>query len=197
MFHLPEKTLVVFDLETTDLTLADAAGVVPSVVELGAVKINAACEVQDTFQTLVRPPNVDRYSEFSERLVGIPRAEIEAARPWVDVWREFAEFTNYNHSRLVAWGTSFDGAVLRAEYRRARLGWPHMRGHIVCAFSYVYGFCAQWGIRPAAWNLLRVCERFDVPLSDGHRALPHADAVVMLLRAVSKFEDEFKAQQPG
>ena len=161
MFTLPDKEVVVFDVETTDVGVADAAGVLPSIVEVGAVRIASDYTVLDKFDALVQPSHLEAFTDFCERLTGIRRKDLEMARPWARVWREFAEFTGFNSTRLIAWHAAFDVPVLRAAYLRDRLGFPHNQS-AVCAMSMVYGFCAEWGINTGGWGLKKVCERFGV-----------------------------------
>jgi len=136
----------------------------------------------------VQPPNLDAFTDISQHITGITREELATARPWLKVWREFAEFTDFNLTRLMAWHAPFDTPVLRAAYGRDRLGFPHEQT-VICAAALVFGFCCQWGIKPRSWKLAHVCERFDVPHEKLHRALPDARAGRALLQAVAEFED--------
>lgn len=112
--------LVVFDLETTDIDLGP-----PEIVEIGAVFLNTTLDEVARFSKIVRPTKLENFNEFCQKYTGITLDEVEAAKPFVEVWREFAEFTKWNNAVLAAWGTHFDVAVLREEYRRATLSYPH------------------------------------------------------------------------
>lgn len=189
MITLPDREAVIFDLETTDTAVAEAAGTLPSPVEIGAVRVTADLEEVAQFQALIQPPNLDAFTELSQRLTGIHPAELERAKPWADQWRDFAEFTDFNRVRLYSWGTHFDIPVLKLAYSRSRLGYPH---HLtpVCVLGWVTGFCAQWGISPGRWDLKTVARRFGVELGKRHRGLPDAQGALDVLRAVANFEDE-------
>jgi len=191
MFTLLDKEVVVFDLETTDTGVAEAAGVLPSIVEIGAVRMSSEFEILDKYESLVQPSRLEAFTDFCHKLTGIKLEELRRARPWAQVWREFAEFTRFNATRLIAWHAAFDTPVLRAAYLRDRLGFPHNQSP-VCAMSMVYYFCAEWGINTGGWGLKKVCDRFGVVIKDQHRALGDAVATAELLRAVAKFPDKLE-----
>jgi len=192
MFVYPTETLVVIDLETTDWQICDAAGTLPEIVEVGAVLCDSECHILDRYSSLVRPRNLDNYTEYSERLTGIQHEALEDAPTWDRVWRDFAEFTGFNRNRLVAWGAYADIPILRQEYRRCRLGYPH-NAAALDAMSIVYGFAAQWGMdlgRRGGPSLDAACERLGVERTTRHRALPDAEAAANVLRVLTFFEDE-------
>jgi len=195
---LLDRECVVFDLETTDIGVAHAAGGcgLPSIVEIGAVRVSTDLEVLETYSSLVRPPNLSAFTPFCQSLTGIKVEELEAASEWPDVWRGFAEFTNFNATRLVAWHASFDTAVLRAAYVRNRLGFPHSVTPF-CAASMLYGIFAAWGISCPSWSLKKACSQFDVEIKDAHRALGDARATADLLRAVSDYLDYLEGESHG
>jgi len=172
--------LVVFDLETTDIDLGP-----PEIVEIGAVFLNTTLDEVARFSKIVRPTKLENFNEFCQKYTGITLGEVEAAKPFVEVWREFAEFTKWNNAVLAAWGTHFDVAVLREEYRRATLSYPH-KGMPFDVKSAVQYYCAREGYKPKTWGLWNVARKFEVPVVEpGHRGLNDALTTVGVLRHIS------------
>lgn len=185
---LPDREVVVFDLETTDTDLAMAAGVLPEPVELGALLINSNYEVQDSVTFLIQPKKLDSFTEFSEQLTGITRRELEKAKKWEEQWRQFAGLSSFNQKPLMAWGKFFDAGVLRAAYARSRLGFPH-RPAILDALSIAYGFAIRWGFNFGSYSLGEVANYFGIPRQSKHRALPDAITIVEVLVKLAEYGD--------
>jgi inhibitor of KinA sporulation pathway (predicted exonuclease) len=182
---LPDRTFVIFDLEVTDLSVAETIGGSPEVIEVGGVKLSSDLETLGEFSRLVRPDRTDAITEFTTSLTGITVAMVEDALPWREVWREWADFTEFNQSRLASWGQS-DPGWLRAAYRRAGVGYPHA-DVAVDVLSLTYGFAALYGYNIRGWSLAAACERFGVERKGRrHRALPDARSVAALLQRLSE-----------
>jgi len=183
MILLPDKHLVVVDLETTDENDARAAGVCPEIIEVGAVLLNAEMTVLDEFQSLVKPRRMDGFTRFCHRLTGIEKVELEAAEPWERVWKGFAEFTRYKGHRMAAWSAWGDVPTLQQEYTRRRLGFPHNPA-VICLMSVVYAQAMTQGLGISSWGLRPLCRRFDIEVPKYHRALPDARLAVEAVRSV-------------
>jgi DNA polymerase III epsilon subunit-like protein len=193
MFCLPDKEMVVFDLETTDHQVADAAGVVPDIVEVGALHIDRHFEILGKFETLVCPSNLDSFTEFSEELTGIRRKDLETAPSWSDVCSKFTKFTRGMGLKLCSWGIGKDIATLESAYKRRRIHYPH-NYVTIDALSIMYGYCMQTGVNVGGWGLRAACSRFNVQRKVKHRALPDALAVVHLFKALADLCDEDDTQ---
>lgn len=183
-----DSTLIIFDLETTDHAVADTVGMVPQIVELGAVKVTSQFEILDKIQFFVQPIALDSFTEFSESLTGITRKQLESAEPWKDLWRDFAKFTNYKAIRLVSWYTPSDWRVMREEYRIMELAFPH-NPVMIDAMTLAYMKAAEQGLKVSC-SLNSFCERLNIERTEKHRALPDALATLQVLKALYSFGDE-------
>ena len=175
---IPDKYLVIFDLETTQ-TLTG----IPEIIEIGAVKVDRELESVDVFETFVKPRDISGVDRHIERLTGISPHDLADAPSFDDIWEDFAKFTGYNQSRLCSWGTAFDVAILREEYKRRNLGYPHLHAPID-ASSVVWTVGALWGIRFSGMSLQGACDRFGVDRHDTHRALGDAKDVLCVFKEI-------------
>ena len=177
---IPDKHLIIFDLETTESLTA-----LPEIIEIGAIKINANFDVVDKFETLVKPRDLSRVDRRISSLTGLTQSQLSTEKTFDDVWEGFAEFTSFNFSRLCSWNTSFDIAVLREEYRSRGLGFPHNQAS-VDALSVVWTVASIWGLKLGGMSLRKSCERFGVIRGDTHRALSDAEDVVKIFKEIRK-----------
>jgi DNA polymerase III epsilon subunit-like protein len=181
--QLPED-IVIFDLETTDGALGPH-----EIIEVGAIHISKHLEIGLGYSSVVRPAHPEWVSPYITELTGITREEVEAAQPWDEQWKEFGEFTHYNHKTLGAWGAYFDIPVLRQNYTQYNLGYPH-RGRAWDIKSFVGGLFTYWGLKPKSWGLNAVCKHFEIENPKAHRALSDAETTAKLLKAVINYSLE-------
>lgn len=168
MLTLPHS-LIIFDLETTDIALGDI-----EIVEVGALKLNTALEVVSSWSTLVQPSALDKYTDYCKNITGISRDDLANAPKWETIWRQFAEFTSFRTTRLAAWGCHFDFAVLQNQYKRLGLGCPHnMNAFDIRSMAYLV--MSWYGMKPKGWSLEKICERLDISAGGSfHRAMADA-----------------------
>jgi len=170
---LPDRSLIVLDLEVTDLALAETTKTLPEVIDIGAVKVDSSGEILDEWSALVRPTRLENVTAFTTSLTGITVPMLEAAAPWTEVWRDFADFTEFRRGRLAHWGPS-DPSWLQAAYLRSGIGYPHL-GQTVDLCSVTWAMAAVIGFKPKKWSLKEAARRLDVELPKiRHRALPDA-----------------------
>lgn len=181
---LPDKHLIIFDLETTDPRESMAAGEYPEIVELGAVKVTRDLDIIDKLVFLVQPAHLDRFTSYCAELTGITREQLEQAPLWQDQWEQFAKFTGYRSVRIGSWGSDFDVPILVESYRRLSLGMPHSRA-VVDMKSLVYGVAFQTDQVVRRWGLQAVCSHYGLPNKQQHRALPDVLQIVSLLWRMS------------
>ena len=189
MFIIPTKELIVFDLEFTHGEVAYSNNRQPYLIEIGAVRINSTFDIIDSYQTLVRPPELEEIDiQFIEGFNKISIAELEKARSFKGVWKEFAKFTRYQSLNLCSWNIFKDYAVLEAEYMRNKQGFPHC--HVpIDAISIYWTLCGINGTKFKG-GLNEACRRNEVEIKDAHRALPDAVRVVKLLKVLFKMKEE-------
>lgn len=164
----PNRLYVVLDVETT----GGKAGT-DRVIEIGAVKVQAG-EVLETFSTLLNP---SRYiPSFISRLTGINNAMVADAPTFADIAGKLAEFLQ--GAVFVAHNAKFDYGFIRAEF--ARLEQPFDMPQLCTVVNmrrYYPGL--------ASYSLGKLCEEFDIKLTNHHRALDDATATVELLKLIN------------
>ena len=183
--QLPEN-IIVFDLETTDLSLGPG-----EIIEVGAVQFSKDFKAGLSYSQVVQPLHPEWVTKYTTELTGITREEVDAAPTWEEVWKDFAEFTNFNKTLLGAGGVYFDVPVLRHAYNQYDLGYAHM-GRSLDLKSMVYGIFMQIGLRPKSWGLKAICKHFEIENPQAHRALPDAQTTARLLSAVSAYSLELE-----
>ena len=164
----PNRLYVVLDVETT----GGKAGT-DRVIEIGAVKVQGG-EVLGTFSTLLNP---GRYiPSFITRLTGINSAMVADAPSFADMAAKLAEFLQ--GAVFVAHNAKFDYGFIRAEF--ARLEQPFDMPQLCTVVNmrrYYPGL--------ASYSLGKLCEEFDIKLTNHHRALADATATVELLKLIN------------
>ncbi|NEX77688.1 PolC-type DNA polymerase III [Bacillus thermocopriae] len=180
---LAEDTYVVFDVETTGLS-----AVYDTIIELAAVKVKGG-EIIDRFESFANPHH--RLSATTINLTGITDDMVQNAPEVEEVLRKFHEWMG--DSILVAHNASFDMGFLNVGFKKigldkasnpvidtlelARFLYPDLKNH----------------------RLNTLAKKFDVELTQHHRAIYDAEAtgyllVKMLKDAAEKgitYHDEF------
>ncbi|WP_100330947.1 PolC-type DNA polymerase III [Bacillus xiapuensis] len=163
--YLPDETYVVFDVETTGLS-----AVYDTIIELAAVKIKDG-EIIDRFESFANPHHP--LSATTINLTGITDDLVQSAPEVEEVLQKFQAWTQ--DAVLVAHNASFDMGFLNAGYQRYQLGkadnpvidtlelarllYPTMKNH----------------------RLNTLAKKFDVELTQHHRAIYDAEATGYLL----------------
>jgi inhibitor of KinA sporulation pathway (predicted exonuclease) len=96
--------LLALDVEAT----CDDGPAVPrqemETIEIGAIIVNAECEVIDEFQTFIKPIRHPRLTPFCTRLTSIRQADVDGAPYFYDAMEAFrAWFSRY--PSLITWGS--------------------------------------------------------------------------------------------
>ncbi|WP_174735044.1 PolC-type DNA polymerase III [Mesobacillus harenae] len=167
---LADDTYVVFDVETTGLS-----AVYDKIIELAAVKIRDG-EIIDRFESFANPHHP--LSATTINLTGITDDLVENAPEIEDVLKRFHEWSGQDI--LVAHNASFDMGFLNVGYKRigyekaanpvidtlelARFLYPDMKNH----------------------RLNTLAKKFDVELTQHHRAIYDAEATGYLLMKMLK-----------
>ncbi|WP_240375347.1 PolC-type DNA polymerase III [Bacillus piscicola] len=162
---LLEDTFVVFDVETTGLSV-----VYDTIIELAAVKIKDG-EIIERFESFANPH--ENLSETITNLTGITDEMVRDAPEVDDVLKEFHTFSS--DAVLVAHNASFDMGFLNEGYKKAGIGkadnpvidtlelgrflYPQLKNH----------------------RLNTLCKTFDIELVSHHRAIYDAEATGYLL----------------
>ncbi|RBW69880.1 PolC-type DNA polymerase III [Bacillus taeanensis] len=171
---LKEETYIVFDVETTGLS-----AVYNKIIELAAVKVKAG-EIIERFERFANPH--ESLSTTIMELTGITDDMLVDA-PEIDVvLKEFQQFMG--DDTLVAHNASFDMGFINAGFRKVGLGeaknpvidtlelarflYPEMKNH----------------------RLNTLCKKFDIELTQHHRAIYDTEATGYLLTKLLKEVNE-------
>lgn len=180
---LAEDTYVVFDVETTGLS-----AVYDTIIELAAVKIKGG-EIIDRFESFANPHHP--LSATTINLTGITDDLVENAPEVEEVIQKFHHWTG--DAILVAHNASFDMGFLNVGYKKINLG--KAQNPVIDTLElarYLY---------PEMKNhrLNTLAKKFDVELTQHHRAIYDAEATGYLLLKMLKdafekgieFHDQF------
>lgn len=108
-------TTIVLDLEFTGTPKKTAEnGLSQEIIEIGAVKIGPAGEVQDSFQSFVRPKFATDVSMPVRKLTGIRRRDYLSSGKLEKVLEQFSEWAGSSNVRIVAW-SGCDERQVKAE----------------------------------------------------------------------------------
>ncbi|MFT4413600.1 PolC-type DNA polymerase III [Fredinandcohnia humi] len=168
--NLSEDTFVVFDVETTGLS-----AVYNTIIELAAVKVRNG-EIIDRFESFANPHHP--LSATTIELTGITDDMVNTAPEVHDVLIRFKDWVG--DAVLVAHNASFDMGFLNVGYKKAGLD-PAFNPVIdtleLARFLY-----------PELKNhrLNTLCKKFDIELTQHHRAIYDAEATGYLLLKLLK-----------
>ncbi|MCM3732130.1 PolC-type DNA polymerase III [Fictibacillus nanhaiensis] len=173
---LDDETYVVFDVETTGLS-----AVYNKIIELAAVKIRGG-EIVDRFEAFANPH--ESLSQTTIELTGITDEMVESAPEIEEVLRDFHSFMG--DDILVAHNASFDMGFLNEGLRKIGLG--EAKNPVIDTLELARFLLPQ--LKNHRLNTL--CKRFDIELTQHHRAIYDAEATGYLLWKLLKetFEKE-------
>ncbi|CEG26830.1 PolC-type DNA polymerase III [Bacillus sp. B-jedd] len=167
---LADETYVVFDVETTGLS-----AVYDTIIELAAVKIREG-EIIDRFESFANPHH--RLSATTINLTGITDDMVQNAPEIGDVLTRFREWTA--DDILVAHNASFDMGFLNTGYKK--IGFEKAKNPVIDTLEL-----ARF-LYPEMKNhrLNTLAKKFDVELTQHHRAIYDAEATGYLLMKMLK-----------
>lgn len=171
---LAEDTYVVFDVETTGLS-----AVYNTIIELAAVKIRGG-EIIDRFESFANPHH--RLSATTINLTGITDDMVQTAPEIEEVLQRFYDWSA--DAVLVAHNASFDMGFLNVGYQK--MGKEKAKNPVIDTLElgrFLY---------PEMKNhrLNTLTKKFDIELTQHHRAIYDAEATGYLLLKMLKDADE-------
>ncbi|MGF9975990.1 PolC-type DNA polymerase III [Viridibacillus arvi] len=171
---LETDTFVVFDVETTGLSAA-----YDTIIELAAVRIVNG-EVVDKFESFANPHHP--LSATTIELTGITDDMVRNAPEVVDMIKKFHEFIG--DGIVVAHNASFDIGFLYEAYKKAGID---EKNHPVIDTLELARF-----LHPEMKNhrLNSLCKKFNIELTQHHRAIYDTEATGFLLLHLLKEADE-------
>ncbi|WP_079480154.1 PolC-type DNA polymerase III [Halobacillus salinus] len=162
---LESDTYVVFDVETTGLS-----AVYDKIIELAAVKVQGG-EIIDRFERFANPHQP--LSQTTIDLTGITDDMVKDAPEIGDVLRDFHEWMK--DDILVAHNASFDMGFLNAGFQRIDLG--KSTNPVIDTLELARLLVPE--LKNHRLNTL--CKKFDIELTQHHRAIYDAEATGYLL----------------
>ncbi|MGZ4159263.1 MAG: PolC-type DNA polymerase III [Neobacillus sp.] len=167
---LAEDTFVVFDVETTGLS-----AVYDTIIELAAVKVREG-EIIDRFESFANPHH--RLSATTINLTGITDEMVETALEVEDVLRKFSDWVA--DAVLVAHNASFDMGFLNVGYKN--IGFDKAKNPVIDTLEL--GRFLYPELKNHRLNTL--AKKFDIELTQHHRAIYDAEATGYLLMKMLK-----------
>jgi DNA polymerase III subunit alpha, Gram-positive type len=168
--QLEDATYVVFDVETTGLS-----AVYDTIIELAAVKIKDG-EIIDRFESFANPHHP--LSATTIDLTGITDDMVRDAPEINDVLHDYAKWVE--DDILVAHNASFDMGFLNAGYQKA--GLPKASNPVIDTLELARLLYPQFKNH----RLNTLAKKFDVELTQHHRAIYDAEATGYLLLKMLK-----------
>jgi DNA polymerase III epsilon subunit family exonuclease len=172
--------LIVLDFETNGGTLEDPTA--HRIIEIGAIRVDEEIRIVDEFSMLVDgrpilPEVVKIHGIRDEDLVGKPR--------FAEAHAEFDEWCGIKQEYLLAgWGIYFDIPVLRAEYQRLGMRFPH-RGEAIDVKGAAWTDLLRKGKPVRHLSLDQAAGLYGIPFyGKKHRAVDDARMTVRVLQAV-------------
>ncbi|WP_066320650.1 PolC-type DNA polymerase III [Bacillus sp. FJAT-29814] len=180
---LAEDTYVVFDVETTGLS-----AVYDTIIELAAVKVRDG-EIVDRFESFANPHH--RLSATTINLTGITDDMVQTAPEVSEVLQKFYDWAG--DSVLVAHNASFDMGFLNVGYKK--IGLEKAKNPVIDTLEL--GRFLYPELKNHRLNTL--AKKFDIELTQHHRAIYDAEATGYLLMKMLKdsaekgiaYHDEF------
>lgn len=171
---LADDTFVVFDVETTGLS-----AVYDQIIELAGVKIKNG-DIVDRFEAFANPGH--RLSATTIELTGITDEMIKDAKRPEEVVKDFYEWTA--DAIFVAHNASFDMGFLNASYEAIGLG--KAKNPVIDTLELARFLYPQFKNH----RLNTLAKRFDIDLTQHHRAIYDAEATGYLFLKFLKDAEE-------
>lgn len=162
---LADETYIVFDVETTGLS-----AVYDQIIELAAVKVKNG-EVIERFERFVNPHHA--LSQTTVDLTGITDDQVENAPDIADVLKDFHAFTE--DGILVAHNASFDMGFLNVGYRN--IDFSKAENPVIDTLELGRFLYPEFKNH----RLNTLCKKFNIELTQHHRAIYDAEATGYLL----------------
>jgi DNA polymerase III subunit alpha, Gram-positive type len=167
---LATDTYVVFDVETTGLS-----AVYDKIIELAAVKIREG-EIIDRFEAFANPHH--RLSATTINLTGITDDMVENAPEIEEVLQKFHDWTG--DSIFVAHNASFDMGFLNVGYKK--MGLEKVKNPVIDTLELGRFLYPEFKNH----RLNTLAKKFDIDLTQHHRAIYDAEATGYLLMKMLK-----------
>ncbi|MCK4551958.1 MAG: PolC-type DNA polymerase III, partial [Tenericutes bacterium] len=157
---ISDATFVVFDIETTGLSVA-----YDTLIEIAGIKVKNGA-ILGKFSELIDPKR--GISNFTENLTGITNQMVKGKRFLKEVLQDFHEFTK--DCILVAHNADFDMGFLAYHYKN--FGITNKQSPSIDTLTLAKVLMPN----SKRFSLSRLCKFFKIPLQNHHRAIDDAEA---------------------
>lgn len=163
---------IIFDLEWNNAYNYKTQKGMNEIVEIGAVKLNSALEIVDTFKQLIKPRVSKKLGSRFKNLTNISMDEInEYGIDFDEAFSDFSRWSRGEQNVFLSWSTS-DLYTLVDNFIKFK-GITYI--DFITQYADVQKYCMQFADNPGGnqISLSRCAELFDIDLSDKnlHRAL--------------------------
>lgn len=167
---------LIYDLEATCWEKTPP-GYVQEIIEIGAFRLNQYGEVRGKFNRFVRPSLHPTLSPFCRQLTGIAQRDVNRAKYFPDVIREFQDWARIGEEdyMLCSWG-SFDRKMFASDCQLHRLetDWTERHANLKEQYTNMKGLRRSLGLRKAV-------EREGITFTgQHHRGISDAENLVKL-----------------
>ena len=168
--------LIVFDLEATCWEGAYDAGRMET-IEIGALRLDSELRAAGEFSSPARPTAEPSLSDFCRSLTAITQAEVDAAKPFPEVFAEFSRWAGPGPLRLASW-SDYDIRQLQRDCARHGMRYPAaLESHI----DLRYLFAKRRSMEPCP--MTRALELLGLPREGRlHRGLDDAKNIARIAR---------------
>lgn len=149
-------------------------------IEIGAVRLDEALELDDEFASFVRPVVVPRLSTFCRQLTSITQEQVDAADTFPVVFARFLHWLGPGPYRLVTWG-AFDLGQFRLDCQRHDMAFPEKLavGHLNLKTAFT-----SWK-RVKKIGMRQALDLLDLPhTGHQHRGIDDARNIARIAQAV-------------
>lgn len=186
---------IILDFEMNPVAKGDQAvrqHLQREIIEIGAVKLNAAYEVVDRFRCLVRPEWNPKIAAFITRLTGITTADVLKAAPFAQTIGAFTQWVGEQSARIYSW-SGCDLSRLRSECAYKNVPFPKNLGRWV-DFQAVYPRIMELPSYYKQMSLRKAAEQAGILMNarDAHSAL--YDAEIMAELVIPVLNGEYRKQ---
>ena len=165
----------IVDTETTGMRAAFSR-----IIDIGIIRIEHG-KVTRRYQTLLNPGV--SLPPFIKRITNITDDALAGAPTFEEVALEIQELLQ--GAVFVAHNVAFDYSFVQNEFKRSGIEWNAPK---LCSVNLSRALYPK----ERSHNLDSIIERFDIAISERHRALPDAEAVLAFFKKVSKTVTEEK-----
>jgi DNA polymerase III epsilon subunit-like protein len=173
--------LIIVDLETNGGTVEDPTA--HRIIEIGAIRLDEELQIEEEFSMLVDGrPVLDNVVKIH----GIRNEDLAGKPLFAQAHVDFDEWCGAKQDYILgAWGAYFDIPVLRAEYQRIGIPFPH-RGESFDVKAVVWWDLLKQNKPARRLGLSQAAGLYGVEFEGKkHRAVDDARATARVLQAVS------------